>query len=98
MEPVTRTRSDLAELRRRRAELRETMGDLERAAFAPSRNRAADWGSALHRALQHLADDFVEHIEVTEGPDGLHQEILAGDLRLANAVDALTADHGRLSA
>jgi hypothetical protein len=37
-------------------------------------------------------------VEVTEGPGGLHHAILAGDLRLTNAVMALTAEHERIAA
>ena len=53
----------------------------------PPSGRAVVWGEAVHDALATLAADFGAHVEVTEGPDGLHQAILAGDLRLANAVD-----------
>lgn len=55
------------------------------------------WGEAVHAALVMIADDFGAHVEVTEGPGGLHQAILTGDLRLANAVEALTAEHGQLA-
>ena len=48
--------------------------------------------------LAEIADDLREHVVVTEGPDGLHQAILAGDLRLTNAVEALTAEHAQLAA
>ena len=97
MEPGTGNTStraaELVELRRRRAELRDTMGALERALAGAGSARAVVWGERVHSALAELADDFVEHVEVTEGPDGLHQSILAGDLRLANAVNALAAEH-----
>jgi hypothetical protein len=94
VEPSTQTRAaELTDLRRRRAELRETMGALERALAAPAAERAVIWGELVHQALVELADDFVEHIEVTEGPDGLHQAILTGAVRLANAVNALAAEH-----
>jgi hypothetical protein len=55
------------------------------------------WGEAVHASLVVLADDFSAHVEVTEGPGGLHQAILSGDLRLANAVDALTAEHATIA-
>jgi hypothetical protein len=94
MEPSTQIRdAEFVQLRRRRAELRETMGALERALSAAASERAVIWGERVHTALVELAEDFVDHVEVTEGPDGLHQSILAGDLRLANAVDALTQEH-----
>lgn len=84
-------------VRLRRAELRETLGALERALAAPAAGRAEVWGETVHAVLDALADDFGEHVEVTEGPGGLHQSIVAGDLRLTNAVDALTAEHGRIA-
>jgi hypothetical protein len=55
------------------------------------------WGEAVHACLLGIADDFSAHIEITEGPDGLHQSILAGDLRLANAVAELTAEHQQIA-
>ncbi|HEU5265661.1 MAG TPA: hypothetical protein VFU35_03130, partial [Jatrophihabitans sp.] len=85
--------AELAAVRVRRAELRETISEMEEALAAPAKGREVVWGEAVHACLSTLADDFGAHVEVTEGPDGLHQAILAGDLRLANAVDALTAEH-----
>jgi hypothetical protein len=87
----------LAELRIRRVELREAMNALEAALAAPAANRAVIWGERVHAAMIALATDFREHITVTEGPGGLHQSILAGDLRLANAVSALAADHSAIT-
>lgn len=84
---------ELTELRRRRAELRESMGMLERALSSPAGNRAAAWGERVHEAIIDLSDDFIDHVVVTEAPDGLHQSILAGAVRLANAVTALAAEH-----
>ena len=55
-------------------------------------------GRAAASALDRLATEFALHVEVTEGPDGLHQAILAGDLRLANQVAALAAEHGPIAA
>jgi hypothetical protein len=98
MEPTVTARADLAALRQRRAELRESMHELEAALAAPASGRAPDWGARVSAALDTFAEDFDEHIAVTEGPDGLHQSILAGDLRLANAVAALAADHVRIAA
>lgn len=90
--------ADLTELRQRRVELRETMNAVEAALAAPASGRAVIWGEHVHAAAIDLADDFEEHIAVTEGPGGLHQSILAGDVRLANAVQALTTDHGLIAA
>jgi hypothetical protein len=97
MDPTVTARADLATLRQRRAELRESMHELEAALAAPASGRALSWGERVSAALDTFAEDFDEHIAVTEGPDGLHQSILAGDLRLANAVTALAADHGPIA-
>ncbi len=90
--------TELATVRARRAELREALGAFERALAAAAVGRAVVWGEAVHAGVLELADEFGTHVEITEGPDGLHQSILAGDLRLANAVDALTAEHAQIAA
>jgi hypothetical protein len=97
MDPAVSTRTELQAVRVRRAELRENIDAMERALASPARGRAVVWGEAVHASLVLLADDFSAHVEVTEGPGGLHQAILSGDLRLANAVDALTAEHGQIA-
>ena len=97
MDPSVSTRSELDAVRTRRVELRETLNLMEAALAAPARGRAVVWGEAVHASLVMIADDFGTHVEVTEGPGGLHQAILAGDLRLANAVGGLTAEHGQMA-
>src|SRR5947209_2772304 len=97
MDPTVSNRTELDAVRARRAELRETLNLLEAALAAPARGREMIWGEAVHAALVMISDDFGAHVEVTEGPGGLHQAILAGDLRLANGVEALTAEHGQIA-
>jgi hypothetical protein len=81
----------------RRAELRETLSYLEHCLAAPATGRPVVWGEAVHDALTTVAADFAAHVDVTEGPGGLHEAILAGDLRLANAVTELTAEHASIA-
>jgi hypothetical protein len=81
----------------RRAELRETLSYLEHCLAAPATGRPVGWGEAVHDALTTVAADFAAHVDVTEGPGGLHEAILAGDLRLANAVTELTAEHASIA-
>lgn len=95
--PLSSHAAELAAVRERRAELRESLSALEQALASPAVGRPLIWGERVRSVLVELADDFREHIEVTEGPDGLHQAILAGDLRLTNAVDALTGEHHRIA-
>jgi hypothetical protein len=91
-----RTR-ELEAVRQRRAELRDTLGAVERTLAAPGSDRSMVWGEQLHAAVDRLATEFALHVEVTEGPDGLHQGILAGDLRLANQVHALATEHSDIA-
>jgi hypothetical protein len=96
MDTTARAR-ELEAVRQRRAELRDTLDAFERSLAAPAADRAVIWGEGLHAALGRLAAEFALHVEVTEGPGGLHQAILAGDLRLANQVAALAGEHGAIA-
>ncbi|HVU92481.1 MAG TPA: hypothetical protein VHC23_09625 [Jatrophihabitans sp.] len=98
MDPSLAARAELDAVRLRRAELREALDHLERALAAPATGRAVIWGEAVHASAIELADDFSAHVEATEGPSGLHNAILAGDLRLTNAVVALTGEHQEIAA
>ncbi len=99
MDPIRSTRSaELDAVRQRRVELRESLDALERALASPAVGRPLIWGERVRTVLVEVADDLREHIEVTEGPDGLHQAIVSGDLRLANAVETLTTEHTQITA
>jgi len=89
--------AELDAVRQRRAELRESLDALEQALASPAVGRPLIWGERVRTVLVEVADDVREHVDGTEGPGGLHQAILAGDLRLANAVDALTQEHTQLA-
>ena len=83
----------LMELRRHRAELRESMSALENALAAPAVSDRARWAERVHVAAVELAGDFREHVDTAEGPDGLYHEILDTSPRLSEAVAALTREH-----
>lgn len=83
----------LEELRRRRAELRESMSALEAALAAPVTADRARWAQRVHVALVELVGDFREHVEITEGPNGLYGDLLASSPRVSGAIDSLTRDH-----
>lgn len=96
MEPTTSSQKNhtfLEELRRRRGELRESLDALELALSAPAAVDLAGWVRRVHEALQGLAQDLAQHVELTEGADGLYQELLAASPRLSEAVARLTAEH-----
>jgi hypothetical protein len=84
---------DLDALKRRRAELRESMGALEQALAAPTPGLEATWSQRVHVALVELSADFREHMRITEGPEGLYQEVLNDDPRLSGKIARLTHEH-----
>jgi len=95
MEPSLPTpeQVSLESLRQHRAELRESMNALEQALAAPAPGRLGAWTERVHVALVELVADFREHIDVTEGPDGLYRGLLTTAPRLSNAVARLTLQH-----
>lgn len=84
----------LADLRRRRAELRESMSALELAMAGPApRGRTDHWVGRVQAALLELSGDFRAHVAITEGPDGLYRDLLRSAPRLSGPVAALTEEH-----
>jgi hypothetical protein len=83
----------LEELRRHRAELRESMSALEDALAAPATADQERWAQRVHVALVELSGDFREHVDITEGPNGLYGDLLTTSPRLSGAVDSLTGEH-----
>ena len=98
MEPdsFTSNRALLEELRRRRAELRESISALENALAAPATADQARWAERVLAALAELSGDLREHIDIAEGPDGLYRGLLETSPRLSDAVTGLTAEHARI--
>jgi hypothetical protein len=95
MEPNSPTPDQqfLEELRRHRAELRESMSALEDALAAPATSDRERWAQRVHVAAVELAGDFREHVDITEAPNGLYREILKTSPRLSGAVATLTREH-----
>ena len=94
MEPSsTADEALLEELRRHRAELRESMSALEAALAAPAVSDTGRWAERVHVATVELAGDFREHVGITEAPDGLYREVLDTSPRLSGAITALTREH-----
>ena len=92
-QPSTPEQAFFEELRRRRAELLESMRAVEQALSAPAPGREQRWAERVHASLVDLAADFGEHINLTEGPDGLYRELLKNAPRLSGAVARLIRAH-----
>jgi len=71
------------------------MGDLEQALGSPAAGR--DWVGKVRNALIQVDADFRMHVEVTEGPRGLYEQVLADAPRLAGRVRRLTDEHRTLA-
>src|SRR3569833_2364774 len=99
------TRQDrklLVEVQRRRAELRAAMDELERALASASRaggavSGADPWADRLRTALTGLYEEFLQHVAITEGPEGLYAELAHDSPRLAHNIDRLAAEHAEVN-
>lgn len=96
-EPLGPDHALLEELRRRRAELRESMDALELALAGPPGGGPDRWAERVHVALVELSADFREHVRLTEGPDGLYHQLLGSSPRLGGVVQRLVAEHGQIA-
>jgi hypothetical protein len=93
-EAMDRSESDALEAARaRRGELHKALLDFERALAGAAAGRAQPWAESVRAALVRVRETFVGHVEVTEGADGLYQEVLAQAPRLSGAVNRLQHEH-----
>lgn len=88
---------DFTELRRRRAELLESINSLEQALAAPVPGRQMVWVQGVSEALLGLSGDFHDHVELTEGANGLYRRVNRSAPRLSHMVERLTQDHATLT-
>ncbi len=86
----------LAETARRRADLREALVDVEQAISRPAVGREADWAKEVVLQLEGLAHAIEEHIEITERPEGLYDEISSKAPRLSTKIGRLREEHPAL--
>lgn len=91
--PSDEMSSTLAETARRRADLHNALVAVENAISSPAVGREADWAKDVLRQLEELARAIDEHVEVTERPEGLYDEISAKAPHLATKIDALREEH-----
>ena len=87
----------LLEVRRRRAELLESINALEQALAAPVPSGPMQWVQGVSAALLELSGDFREHVEITEGPEGLYARVNRTSPRLSHQVERLIQDHKTLT-
>ena len=79
--------------RGRRVELHAALVDTELALAAPAPGRASQWARDVVGRLEVLRAAFDRHVEVTEGPGGLYDEIRERAPRLMRKLESLRAEH-----
>jgi hypothetical protein len=81
-----------------RLSLRRAIDGLEQVlAPAAGGEAPADWPDRLGGTLEHLGEVFAVHVQVTEGPGGLYEEILENAPRLANRVKRFRREHADIT-
>ena len=83
----------LAETARRRADLRDALVDVEQAISRPAVGREAEWTKEVVLRMEGLGHAIDEHIQVTERPQGLYDEISSKAPHLATKIDQLREEH-----
>jgi hypothetical protein len=98
MEPDEQVTPALGEARKRRQTLHDALVHLEMAISSPAAGRIPDWSAQVTKDLIGVRDAFDQHIEATEKPDGLYDEIMQRAPRLAHTVDRLREEHPSIAA
>jgi len=93
MEPDDQVTPALGEARKRRRTLHDALVQLEMAISSPASGRVPDWSAQVSKDLTGVRDAFDQHIEATEKPGGLYDEIMERAPRLAHTVDRLRQEH-----
>ena len=86
----------IVEVHAQRTGLRRAMVALEIAAAAPLTGRPEEWVAALAPHMQALLAAWSRHIEVTEGPNGLFEQIRTDAPGLDFLLLRLHRDHARM--
>jgi hypothetical protein len=98
LEPTGTVTPTLDEVVRRRADLYQAILGLERAAARPAVAREDEWVDGVIEALVELEHEIVDHIAITERPDGLYDEIVEAAPRLSRNVQSLRDEHPDMQA
>lgn len=81
------------EVEAQRDQLREAMIALEQALAQPSSGRRDAWRAELGQAVVGLREAVERHHDVTEGADGLLNQIVSAAPHLEHAAGAVRAEH-----
>jgi hypothetical protein len=79
--------------RAQRLSLRRAMDETERAIVSAATGRPSEWAAGVKERLTGLQAAFDRHVTVTEGKDGLLEDVVADAPRLAHRVEVIRKDH-----
>jgi hypothetical protein len=87
----------LKEAARRRRTLHEGLVALEEAISSPAAGRIPDWTRQVTKEMTAVRDAWDQHIDGTEKPGGLYEEIVGISPRLAGTVGRLRDEHPEIT-
>ena len=87
----------LQEAAKRRRTLHEAIVGLEFAISSPAAGRIADWTGLVTKEMTAVRDAWDQHIDGTEKPDGLYEEIVTTSPRLSGTIDRLRDEHPEIT-
>lgn len=90
-EPAGTATDRVERARTRRHSLGDAMTDMEMALASPA--AAEGWFDTVAEALDELREALQDHVNVTEGKDGLLEEVLEVAPRLEGEIDLIRAEH-----
>ena len=88
----------LEQARQRRKTLHDALVHLEEALSSPAAGRIPDWTAGVLKEMVEVRDAFDLHVEATERPEGLYDEIFERAPRLALSVQKLRDEHPEIAA
>ena len=83
----------LQEAAKRRRTLHEALVGLEFAISSPAAGRIADWTRLVAKEVTAVRDAWDQHVDGTEKPGGLYEDIVTTSPRLAGTVERLRNEH-----
>ena len=87
----------LREAAKRRQTLHEALVGLEMAISSAAVGRISDWTRAVTKELTAVRDAWDLHLDATEKPEGLYDEIVTTSPRLVGTVERLRTEHPEIT-
>jgi hypothetical protein len=88
----------LQEAAKRRRTLHEALVGLEFAISSPAAGRIPEWTRLVTKEVTAVRDAWDQHVDTTEKPGGLYEEIVAISPRLSGTVERLRNEHPDITA